>query len=97
MRIPRNKPQSEPMNPAVWVYFQGQWDSALSDLKDAAIASGKVTVAETDMWMVQHGDDGSHEFGFITEEGLPTFRRIASVNGPHALRNLRGALYGWKP
>jgi hypothetical protein len=95
MRIPRNQPQSEPMNQAVWIYFQGQWESALSDLKDAAIASEKVTVEDTEAWAVQHGDNGSHVFGFHAAEG--DFRTIASVSSPHALRNLRSALYGWKP
>lgn len=96
MRIPRNQPRSEPMNQAVWIYFKGQWESALSDLKEAAIESGKVTVEDTEAWAVRHGDDGSHEFGFHTG-GDPDFRRIAWVSSPHALRNLRGPLYGWKP
>lgn len=95
MRIPRNQPRSEPMNQAVWIYFKGQWESALSDLKEAAIESGKVTVEDTEAWTVEHGENGSHVFGFYAGDG--DFRRIASVSSPHALRNLRGALYGWKP
>lgn len=71
-------------------FFESQWASALADLKDAAHDSGRAIPDETDAWSVQHdGERGAetHSFGYYLADG--TFRHIAFVSSPDALRNLR--------
>lgn len=71
-------------------FFESQWASALSDLKDAAHDADLATPEQTDAWSIQHHGNMAHVLGYYLANG--DFREIASVSSPDAVRNLRHTL-----
>lgn len=73
-------------------YSRSQWESALSDLKDAA-HDASVPYEQTDAWAVSHPADGSaSHLGAYDDNG--EFQRLAMVVSPDALRSL-ASLYAY--